>query len=137
MRRIRLLLLSVAGVFFLIPVGVHAQNTTPELCPRPAAGSTVPEPVDLRSENGVLKVELTYRSVVDPSGQIRYCYSSRESGEAPTLRREARRSIGIEVDKSNGCSRSGATPGIVPAGMTMAMSRPCANSMAMMTATAT
>jgi hypothetical protein len=55
------------------------------VCPRPPAGSEVPEPKDLRSENGTLEVDLTYRNFLD-HGEVRYCYSYRDSREAPTLR---------------------------------------------------
>jgi len=55
------------------------------VCPRPPAGSEVPEPKDLRSENGTLEVDLTYRNFLD-HGEVRYCYSYRDGHEAPTLR---------------------------------------------------
>jgi FtsP/CotA-like multicopper oxidase with cupredoxin domain len=63
-----------------------AQKPPTEVCPRPAARRTVPEPEDLRSQNGVLNVELTYRSIIDASGAARYCYISKDGSEAPTLR---------------------------------------------------
>jgi len=62
------------------------QSIAPESCPRPAAGSVVPEPKDLHSQNGVLKVELTYRSYPDAQGRTRYCYLDKDGNEAPTLR---------------------------------------------------
>jgi len=65
---------------------VRGQIRAPETCPRPAAGSTVPEPEDLRSQNGVLRLELSYRSFVDTNGQTRYCYLSKDGAQAPTLR---------------------------------------------------
>jgi FtsP/CotA-like multicopper oxidase with cupredoxin domain len=46
----------------------------------------VAEPEDLRSQNGVLRVDLAYRNVRDADGQMRYCYVSKDGGEAPTLR---------------------------------------------------
>jgi FtsP/CotA-like multicopper oxidase with cupredoxin domain len=56
-------------------------------CPtRPPAGSVVGEPEDLRSEHGVLRVELKYRTSVDANGQAHYCYVSPKGTEAPTLR---------------------------------------------------
>jgi hypothetical protein len=39
-----------------------AQQKSQDACPRPATGSIVPEPEDLRSENGVLTVDLTIKS---------------------------------------------------------------------------
>jgi len=69
----------------LRPARTLAQNGSHEICPRPAAGSPVPEPEDLRSENGVLRVELTYRGSVDANGNARYCYVYKDGSEAPTL----------------------------------------------------
>jgi FtsP/CotA-like multicopper oxidase with cupredoxin domain len=69
-----------------VQICTHGQSRSPETCSRPAAGSTVPEPEDLRSQNGVLRVELSYRSFVDTSRQMRYCYVSRDGAQAPTLR---------------------------------------------------
>ena len=71
----------------------HAGNgpalTAPKFptCPtRPAVGSVVGEPEDLRSSHGVLRVDLSYRSSVDDSGETHFCYVSSDGGEAPTLR---------------------------------------------------
>jgi FtsP/CotA-like multicopper oxidase with cupredoxin domain len=57
-----------------------------EACLRPAAGSAVPEPEDLRSRNGVLKVELTIRNTAEPDGSTRYCYIDANGDESPNLR---------------------------------------------------
>ena len=55
------------------------------VCPRPSAGSEVPEPEDLRSQNGTLDLDITYRNFLD-HGEVRYCYSYHDGREAPTLR---------------------------------------------------
>jgi FtsP/CotA-like multicopper oxidase with cupredoxin domain len=56
-------------------------------CPaRPAIGSVVGEPEDLRSEHGELRVDLSYRTSVDSSGETHFCYVSADGSEAPTLR---------------------------------------------------
>jgi FtsP/CotA-like multicopper oxidase with cupredoxin domain len=68
------------------PARVNAQVAAADKCPRPAAGSTVPEPADLRSSNGVLEVELAYRNFTGADGQARYCYVSKDGSQAPTLR---------------------------------------------------
>ena len=61
-----------------------AQN---EVCPRPAIGSEVPEPLDLRSTDGILQVELTYRNYKDPAtGRARYCYVFGNGELSPNLR---------------------------------------------------
>jgi len=69
-----------------VSVPLHAQDATREACPRPAPGSVVSEPVDLRSENGVLKVDLAYRDFVDANGSVRYCYVYKNGIEAPNIR---------------------------------------------------
>jgi FtsP/CotA-like multicopper oxidase with cupredoxin domain len=67
--------------------GALAQDAAAEGCPRrPAAGSVVGEPEDLRSQNGVLRVDFTYRNSVDANGQESYCYLYENRIEAPTLR---------------------------------------------------
>jgi FtsP/CotA-like multicopper oxidase with cupredoxin domain len=68
------------------PASARVQNSPHETCPRPDAGSTVGEPGNLHSQNGVLKVELSYRNFLGPDGHMRYCYVSKDGSEAPTLR---------------------------------------------------
>src|SRR5579862_5367227 len=68
------------------PAAALAKGASDEICPRPAAGSTVPEPEDLRSQNGTLRVELRYRSIRDAQGRMRYCYQSADGSTAPNLR---------------------------------------------------
>jgi FtsP/CotA-like multicopper oxidase with cupredoxin domain len=64
-----------------------AAHPTPVSCPsRPTTGSVVGEPTDLRSRNGVLRVNLSYRAGADTDGQMHYCYVSADGSEAPTLR---------------------------------------------------
>jgi FtsP/CotA-like multicopper oxidase with cupredoxin domain len=55
-------------------------------CTRPAIGSEVPEPEDLRSQNGVLKLRLTVRNHRERDGSTRYCYVLGDDAQAPTLR---------------------------------------------------
>ncbi len=55
-------------------------------CFRAALGSEVPEPEDLRSVYGVLKVDLAFRSFVDSKGEVRYCYVTLNGKQSPTLR---------------------------------------------------
>ena len=61
-----------------------AQDRDP--CARPAPGSEVPEPVDLRSRDGVLKVDLSVRNHRESDGTVRYCYLLADGTQAPTLR---------------------------------------------------
>jgi FtsP/CotA-like multicopper oxidase with cupredoxin domain len=55
-------------------------------CARPAIGSVVPEPASLRSQNGVLKVDLTVRNHRQDDGSMRYCYLLGDGTQSPTLR---------------------------------------------------
>jgi len=63
-----------------------AQPSAKDPCPRPPAGSTVEEPEDLRSQNGVLEVQLRANDVVEASGSRRYCYIDAAGRESPNLR---------------------------------------------------
>jgi FtsP/CotA-like multicopper oxidase with cupredoxin domain len=56
------------------------------VCGRPPAGSAVPEPEDLRSRNGVLKVDLTIHNDTEANGSTRYCYVDASGNQSPTLR---------------------------------------------------
>lgn len=68
------------------PASAAAIRSDTEYCPRPAIGSRVPEPADLRSINGVLKVDLTIFGYRTANGEARYCYRTPDGHEAPTLR---------------------------------------------------
>ena len=46
----------------------------------------VPEPEDLRSQDGVLTVALTIRNYKEKDGSIRYCYLLANGTQSPTLR---------------------------------------------------
>jgi FtsP/CotA-like multicopper oxidase with cupredoxin domain len=79
---------STAVVLCIAPCWhlLSAQATTRNLCPRPQAGSTVEEPEDLRSQNGVLEVQLTANDAPAASGGKLYCYSDAAGRESPNLR---------------------------------------------------
>src|SRR5258708_15221279 len=63
-----------------------ASEAAHDLCPRPAPGSVVEEPEDLRSQDGVLKVDLAVRNERQKDGSTRYCYLIGDGSQAPTLR---------------------------------------------------
>jgi len=56
------------------------------VCPRPSPGSAVTDPADLRSRNGVLKVEFTAHNAKQSDGSTRYCFVDDNGTESPTLR---------------------------------------------------
>ena len=64
----------------------RAQVQTKNICPRPRLGSTVEEPEDLRSQNGVLEVELTANDTAEANGATLYCYTDAAGRESPNLR---------------------------------------------------
>jgi FtsP/CotA-like multicopper oxidase with cupredoxin domain len=78
--------LSVAAAIVFPQAYAFAQNAAPEICPRPIAGNMVSEPDDLRSQNGVLKVDFTFRSSTDRQGRTRYCYIKEGGSQSPNLR---------------------------------------------------
>jgi FtsP/CotA-like multicopper oxidase with cupredoxin domain len=65
---------------------LRAQEPETDPCPRPAQRSEVPEPEDLRSQNGVLRVDLTVHNFKEQDGSTRYCYLLADGSQAPTLR---------------------------------------------------
>ncbi len=79
------LFLSVAAA--CLPASAYAQKSPSETCPRAPIGSVVTDPENLRSENGVLKVSLAFKSYLSPAGETRFCYIYEKDGaQAPTLR---------------------------------------------------
>jgi FtsP/CotA-like multicopper oxidase with cupredoxin domain len=71
--------------FLAWPGSLCAQAVT-DFCPRPLARSAVAEPEDLRSQKGVLKVDLTAHNEKEKDGSIRYCFVDENGQESPTLR---------------------------------------------------
>jgi FtsP/CotA-like multicopper oxidase with cupredoxin domain len=65
---------------------ITAQRKQSASCFRAPEGSVVPEPQDLRSENGVLRVDLAFRDYRDQNGATRYCYVTKDGSIAPNLR---------------------------------------------------
>jgi len=55
-------------------------------CPRPGDSPGFPEPADLRSVNGILTVDLAFRSEIDAHGRKRFCYVYKDSIVSPNLR---------------------------------------------------
>ncbi|MGC1461699.1 MAG: multicopper oxidase domain-containing protein [Terracidiphilus sp.] len=79
------LLALVACIVFVGTQPSGAQSAT-GVCPRPAVGSIVEEPEDLRSRNGVLEVELTAENAANPDGTLRFCFTDGAGRESPNLR---------------------------------------------------
>ena len=69
-----------------VPAAEPTAHVGPELCGRGVEGSVVPEAKELRSQNGVLELDLTFRNVLAATGEMRFCYAMADGTEAPTLR---------------------------------------------------
>jgi FtsP/CotA-like multicopper oxidase with cupredoxin domain len=78
---------SILIAFLALALPVHASDArSADPCPRPPAGSVVPEPRDLRAEHGKLELDLAIVNTKEPDGTIRYCYRLSDGSESPTLR---------------------------------------------------
>ena len=86
--KLRKLFLTAFLIFFFAQwhSGLRAQEAPANTCSRPAPGSLVPEPADLRSHDGVLNVNLTIYNYKEAGGRVRYCYIDENGDESPNLR---------------------------------------------------
>src|ERR1700722_13185856 len=114
-----------------------AQKSASETCARPAAGNTIAEPESLRSQGGVLKVELSYRNYLAPDGHMRYCYVSKDGSEAPTLRLNPGDMLILTLENDLVVPRQSAGKVANPAAMAMPMIIPEACASKEMTAVST
>jgi FtsP/CotA-like multicopper oxidase with cupredoxin domain len=78
--------LSLIALALVLCVPLHANQPPGNSCPRPSPGSALPEPEDLRSRNGVLKVDLTIHNYAEADGATRYCYIDGNGNQSPNLR---------------------------------------------------
>jgi FtsP/CotA-like multicopper oxidase with cupredoxin domain len=84
--KIRVLIAFATLIFAQGYASLRAQGGPASACPRPAPGSIVPEPEDLHSHNGVLKVDLTIHNEAEADGTARYCYVDGNGNESPNIR---------------------------------------------------
>ena len=84
------ILVTAFAILLVGAVGTTAQTSVQRaanvMCPRPTPGAVIQEPVDLRSENGVLEVHFAFRNELDASGHLRYCYVFGDGLQSPNLR---------------------------------------------------
>jgi FtsP/CotA-like multicopper oxidase with cupredoxin domain len=77
-------------VFGALLCGFSLNVAAQEMCPpRPAPGDTIRNPLELKSQNGVLSLDLALKSELGPTGGVHYCYvymNGNTPVEAPTLR---------------------------------------------------
>jgi FtsP/CotA-like multicopper oxidase with cupredoxin domain len=72
---------TIVGLLVCTGAAMAADN----VCPRPGPGSEVLPPPDLYSKNGVLSVNLEYRTTVDFAGRTLFCFQTPDGVESPTL----------------------------------------------------
>ncbi len=85
--RVMRVLCAALALACLILAAQRARAAEPTgTCPRPAPGTAVPEPENVRSRDGELHVDLTVRNSREPDGSVRYCYVLPDGAESPTLR---------------------------------------------------
>lgn len=81
MKSIRQLFLAIV-VVACVHTSAYGQ-TSP--CPRFSPGSNVQNPPALFSEEGTLKVNLSYNRTTDADGRTLYCFTTSDGTESPTL----------------------------------------------------
>ena len=86
-----------------------AQSVGGTGCTRSLEGSAVPEPKNLWSENGVLRVDLAFRSSVDSEGVVRYCYVLPDGSESPNLRVHPGDTLILNFKNESNVASKGAT----------------------------
>jgi FtsP/CotA-like multicopper oxidase with cupredoxin domain len=77
---------SVVAAAILCCCAAFCQSSAAEVCARAVPGSVLSSPQDLRSQDGVLEVNLSFRNSLDAAGLMRYCYMTDDGIQSPTLR---------------------------------------------------
>ncbi len=73
-------------LFFLLAAAIVLSPAhATDWCPRPAPGSVVSQPPELRSHDGVLKLDLRILRYPGPDKTTRYCYMAGNGAQSPTL----------------------------------------------------
>lgn len=98
----------------------------------------MPEPADLRSQNGELTVDLTIDSYPGPNGSVRDCYVDQYGDQAPTLRLKPGDLLILRLknDITAAADHKLTNPGAVPKPMQMTI-HPAACASSSVTATST
>jgi FtsP/CotA-like multicopper oxidase with cupredoxin domain len=86
MRHTATLIPLALGALLALAGDATAHRNVLDPCPRPTAGSAVPEPRELRSVNGRLELDLSVENTREADGSTRYCYRLDDGSESPTLR---------------------------------------------------
>jgi FtsP/CotA-like multicopper oxidase with cupredoxin domain len=126
--------MNLRRIFLIVPLACLAPaiafaspRTPQQVCQRPAAASDVPEPENLASRNGVLKLELTFRNFIEPDGEVGYCYVYKDGAEAPTLRLKPGDWLELSLKNELSAAIAAKQPQTMPMmGLSMSMAKaPC------------
>ena len=108
---------AICGAFSL-----KAQTAS---CRRPAPGSVVAEPKQVRSSYGVLELDLNFKNMRDAEGQEEYCYQSSNGERSPTLRVQPGDRLVLHLKNSLKLEPTAANR--APHSMGMPIESPCAD----------
>lgn len=88
--------LMLAAALLVMAPGLHGgfpsaafaspPDPVPGVCKRPAAGTSIKQPAERESRDGVLRLSLTLYGWRGDNGAMSYCYVDERGNEAPTLR---------------------------------------------------
>jgi FtsP/CotA-like multicopper oxidase with cupredoxin domain len=95
-------------------------------------GSVAAEPKDLRSDKGVLRVELTIQNSKEKNGSTSYCYMLADGSQSPTLRLKPGDLLILKLKNQLTDFSGAAAPAHAHAGK---QSDPCTNSLMSLTST--
>ncbi|HEY0197054.1 MAG TPA: multicopper oxidase domain-containing protein [Rhodanobacter sp.] len=107
----------------------------PENCPRPSPGGVVLDAKDLRSQQGILQVDLTVRNERAADGSLRFCYVLADGMQAPTLRLHPGDSLILRVKNELNALGSDAAPPMRDHGHMSLSADPCNSHAMSLTAT--
>jgi FtsP/CotA-like multicopper oxidase with cupredoxin domain len=79
------MLRASAALTLLLSSPLAAFAAAPQACPRYPAGSAISAPQDLFSTNGVLQLNLTYKTRLDENGNSLFCFMTDDGVQSPTL----------------------------------------------------
>jgi FtsP/CotA-like multicopper oxidase with cupredoxin domain len=99
MRRLVIPLLVAVALLVGAAGPACAQGVDP--CPRPAQGSVVTPPPELRSQNGTLDVTFNYYEALDAAGHTVFCFATPDGVESPTLRIHPGDTLNISLTNLN------------------------------------
>jgi FtsP/CotA-like multicopper oxidase with cupredoxin domain len=109
--------LAAIAAFSLASSFLFSQTPIQQACPRPAIGSPVTSPAEIRSDHGSLTATLSFRTSLDPAGQTRYCYIDADGHQSPTLRVHPGDSITLKLKND--------LPTATPSAQTHSATTPC------------